>query len=197
VTRARLLPLLALAVVGSSSACSASDTTATTELPACSTGNQDASNGVVLMAQSVPTASWVPCLRTTLPLGWSFQHLDARNAVSRFWLNSDRDGTKAIEVRLEASCTTSGSTEIISDRDGMRRFERVSRTTPHFEGERYYVFDGGCITIVFRLSGDSPGEPLALATQAVGTVSRADLQEQVHKESDGRLSLDPPRTGER
>jgi hypothetical protein len=190
VSRARVLPLLALAVVAGSTGC-ASDTTATTELPTCATGDQTASNGVVLMAQSVPTASWVPCLRTTLPLGWTFQHLDARNGISRFWLNSDRDGQKAIEVRLEDSCTTAGSTQIASDREGMRRLERVTRTTPHFEGERYYVFDGGCITFVFRLSGDNPGEPLSLATQVVGSVSRAELQNQVRDESNGRLTLDP------
>ena len=191
-SRARALPLLALAVVvGSSSACGSSDTTATTELPNCATGDQSASNGVVLMAQSVPTATWLPCLRTTLPLGWDFQHLDARNGSSRFWLNSDRDGQKAIEVRLADSCHTAGATEIVSDREGMRRLERVTRTTPNFEGERYYVFDGGCITIVFNLTGDNPGEPLALATQAVGAMSRTDLQDQVHEESHGRLSLDP------
>jgi hypothetical protein len=145
------------------------------------------------MAQSVPTASWVPCLRTTLPLGWSFHHLDARNDISRFFLDSDRDGQLAIEVRLEKSCTTLGSTEIPSDRDGMRRLERVTMTTPRFEGKRYYLFTGGCITFVFHLGGDSDSraEPLALATQAVGAVSRADLARQVHDESGGRLSLDP------
>lgn len=190
-TRARPFPLLALALAAGLSACGTSDTTATTDLPTCATDTQDASNGVVLMAQSVPTASWVPCLRTALPLGWSFEHLDARNGISRFWLNSDRDGQKAIEVRLDDSCHTAGSTEILSDREGMRRLERVSRTTPHFEGKRYYVFDGGCITIVFNLTGDNPGEPLALATQAVGSMTRTDLQDQVQEESDGRLSLDP------
>jgi hypothetical protein len=65
-------------------------------------------------------------------------------------------------------------------------------TTPRFEGERYYVFDGGCIVLDFRLSADNRGEPLALATQVVGAVSRADLRDQVHQESDGRLQLDPP-----
>ena len=197
-SRARVLPLLALAVIGGSTGC-ASDTTATTELPTCATGDQTASNGVILMAQSVPTASWVPCLRTTLPLGWTFQHLDARNGISRFWLNSDRAGQKAIEVRLEKSCTTSGATEIHSDREGMRRLERVTMTTPQFHGKRYYVFPGGCITFVFQLGGDSDnrGEPLALATQAVGAVSRADLLQQVHDESGGRLSLDPPDAGGR
>jgi hypothetical protein len=184
-------PALALGLVVS--ACS-SDTSATTELPTCSEGSHGtASNGVVLMAQSVPTASWVPCLRTTLPLGWSFHHLDARNDTSRFFLDSDRDGQLAIEVRLAKSCTTLGSTEIPSDRDGMRRLERVTMTTPRFEGKRYYLFIGGCITFVFHLGGDSDsrGEPLALATQAVGAVSRADLARQVHDDSGGRLSLDP------
>ena len=53
------------------------------------------------MAQSVPTATWVPCIRTALPLGWNFHHLDARNGVARFWLDSDRDGQQAVEVRLD------------------------------------------------------------------------------------------------
>jgi hypothetical protein len=184
---------LGLAVTGCSS-----DTTATTELPTCTRGvNGSASNGVILMAQSVPTANWVPCLRTTLPLGWNFHALDARDTGSKFWLDSDRDGQHAIEVRLAASCDTGGSTEIPSDREGMRRLERVTTTTPRFEGKRYYLFDGGCITFVFSLGGDSDnrGEPLALATQAVGAVSRADLARQVHDESGGRLSLDPPPAG--
>jgi hypothetical protein len=77
----------------------------------------------------------------------------------------------------------------------MTRLERVTMTTPHYEGERYYVFDGGCITVDFRLTGDSRGEGLALATDAVGAISRADLQDQVHSESNGRLSLDPAGDG--
>jgi hypothetical protein len=178
-----------LALVLGISGC-ASDNSATTELPTCVEG--DATNGVILMAQSVPSATWVPCLRTNLPLGWSFVHLDARTDLSRFWLDSNRAGDKAIEVRLEQFCDTRGSTEIPSDRAGMRRFERVTMTTPRFEGKRYYVFHGGCITVVFHLTGDSRSEPLAVATQGIGVVSRADLRAQVHDESDGRLSLDPP-----
>jgi hypothetical protein len=190
---ALLVPLLAL--VAGLAGC-ASDTTATTRLPTCSHGHHGgAAHGVVLMAQSVPSAAWVPCLSTALPLGWSFEHLDARNDVSRFWLNSDRDGQKAIEVRLEGSCNTDGATEIPTDREGLARFERVTLTTPRFEGERYYVFDGGCITFVFQLSGDSRGEPLALATQSIGAISRTDLLDQVREESGGRLSLDPQGEG--
>ena len=184
-------PVLALIAVLGLSGCS-SDTTATTEQPHCVEGDDEsAANGVILMAQSVPSATFIPCLRTALPLGWSFHHLDARNDRASFWLNSDRDGPLAIEVRLEASCDTEGATEIPSDRAEMQRFERVTLTTPRFEGERYYVFEGGCITFTFRLTGQARGEPLALATQSVGAISRDDLVEQVHDESGGRLSLDP------
>ena len=187
-------PLLVLLVGLGLSGCS-SDTAATTEQPTCADGT--AAHGVILMAQSVPTATWVPCLRTALPLGWNFQHLDARNDVSVFSLNSDRDGPEAIKVRLEKSCNTSGTTEIPSDREGMQRLERVTMTTPHFEGKRYYRFDGGCITFVFNLTGsaENRGEALALATQAVGAVSRANLIAQVHDDSNGRLSLDPAGNG--
>ena len=122
--------------------------------------------------------------------------LDARDTGAHFYLDSDRDGVHAIEVRLDRSCDTTGATQIPSDREGQRRLERVTMTTPHFEGERYYVSDGGCITIVFRLSGESRGEPLALATDSVGSVNRADVLKRVRDESDGRLSLDPENSHE-
>jgi hypothetical protein len=186
-----VVPLAVLALLAGVSACSTGDTTASLDVPACSAGaGATASNGVVLMAQSVPTATWIPCMRTALPLGWGFHHLDARKDISRFFLDSDRDGQQAIEVRLEASCSTAGATEITSDREGMRRFERVQQTTPTYAGKRYYVFPGGCITFVFQLDGDSRGEPLALASQVVGEISRDVLRAQVHDSSGGRLSLD-------
>jgi hypothetical protein len=189
------LAVLGLLVSGSATGC-ASEATASSVQPACAEGEDgSASNGVVLMAQSVPTASFVPCLRTALPLGWSFHHLAARDGTASFWLNSDRDGQQAIEVRLDPSCDTAGATQIPSDREGMDRFERVRLTTPSFEGERYYVFAGGCLTVVFELTGEGRGEPLALATQAVGVLSREDLGAQVHEDSDGRLSLDPAGEG--
>ena len=193
--RALAVPVLAAAIAGSASGCS-SDATATIVQPTCSAGAQGSpGNGVILMAQSVPSAAWVPCMRTALPIGWSFDFLEARNTGAHFYLDSDRDGQHAIEVRLDRSCNTTGATEIPSDRTGQRRLERVTMTSPHFEGERYYVFDGGCISMVFRLTGQSRGEPLALATDSVGAVSRAEVQKRVHDESNGRLQLDPVSDG--
>jgi hypothetical protein len=187
--RSAALPVL---VAGGLLAGCAGDSTAIITTPLCDTGRGGADNGVILMAQSVPTATRVPCVSAALPLGWSFHHLDARNGVSRFWLDSDRDGQQAVEVRLQASCDTDGTTEVPSDREGMRRLERVDRVSPSYQGARYYLFDGGCLTVIFSLDGDSAGEALAVASQVVGVVTRDRLAAQVQLESGGHLSLDPP-----
>jgi hypothetical protein len=171
----------------------ADDTTATTRVPVCAASEDgEPANGVVLMAQAVRTAEWVPCVRSGLPQGWSFRELLARSGYAAFSFDSDRDGTRAILVRLASHCDTTGATAIPSDREGMRRFERVTQVSPDFEGSRSYVFAGGCISFVFRLSGQERGEALALATEAVGVVARADLQHMIDENSGGQLSLDPP-----
>jgi hypothetical protein len=193
VTRRAVVVCAVLIGTGALAGCSNDSAAAITSPPTCPVGDDGAGNGVILMAQSVPTATWVPCVQTSLPLGWGFHHLDARDGESRFWLDSDRDGTQAVEVRLEESCDTSGSTEIASDREGMRRYERVRQVSPTYAGERHYEFRGGCLSVVFQLDGGSPGEALALASQAVGVVSRDDLSAQVHSDSGGRIELDPSR----
>lgn len=194
--RAGRAAALSAVVAGVLMAGCAKDSTAVTTEPFCRAGEGGAGNGVILMAQSVPTASQVPCIRSALPLGWSFHHLLARNGGSQFWLDSDRDGQKAIEVRLTSSCVVDGATEIPSDREGLRRLERVRQTAPAYLGERYYLFAGGCLTFGFDLRGDTPAEGLALATQSIGVVSRDQLRAQVRDSSDGRISLDPTTGGD-
>lgn len=170
--------------------------TLSSDLVACEEGDEGTpANGVILMAQAVPSASWVPCLET-MPLGWDFSDLDVDSGSARFWLDSDRDGVRAIEVRLTESCATDGATEIPSDRDGMRRLERVTQVSPQYVGRRFYVFDGGCITVLFTLAGANRTEPLAVATQGLGAVPRDELRALVREQSGGRLELDPPSTGD-
>jgi hypothetical protein len=172
--------------------CSTGAANVSLELPACATGDDArAANGVVLMAQAVPTATWVPCVEST-PVGWTFAGLEAQAGSARFWLDSDRDGVHAIEVRLTPGCDTDGATEIPSELDDLRRFERVDEVAPQFLGRRHYLFTGGCLTMVFRLSGDNRGEALALATQSLGVLGREELAAQVHEQSGRRLHLDPP-----
>ena len=165
------------------------------DLIACRSGEEARpANGVVLMAQSVPTASFLPCLEG-VPLGWHFVDLEARDGSATFWLDSERHGDRAIEVRLTEECATDGASEIPSDREGMRRLEQVTEVSPRYVGKRFYVFDGGCITVLFTITGEDRSEPLAVATQGVGTVPRAELRALVRERSDGRLELDPTEGG--
>ena len=161
------------------------------EVVACREGDEGTpANGVILLAQSVPSASWVPCLEV-IPLGWDVSGLEATDEDARFWLDSNRDGTRAVEIRLDASCDTGGATRIPSDRDGMERWERVEQVTPEYVGTRYYVFEGGCISLVFRLTGENRAEPLGVATQGIGAVPRDAVRAAVREQTEGRLELDP------
>ncbi|SDY90441.1 hypothetical protein SAMN05660209_04039 [Geodermatophilus africanus] len=159
---------------------------------ACRAGDDgEPARGVVLMAQAVPSASWLPCL-DAVPLGWRLAEVEVRDGSGGFWLDSDRDGVRAIEARLTEACNTRGATEIPSDREGLRRLELVTQVHPQYVGTRFYVFDGGCLAMVFRLDGDYRAEPLAVATESIDVVRRADVAAHVHEESGGRLHLDGP-----
>ena len=159
-------------------------------LPECAPPPGGMSSGAVLMAQSVPSASAVPCLRF-LPVGWRFDDLEARNGRARFWLNSDRDGTRAVTVELSAACDTTGATQIPSDDPAIRRYERVTEPGDGYRGQRHHVYAGGCTTYQFDLRGRTRAEPLAAITQALGFLTRDELRAQVNAYTDGRLQLDP------
>lgn len=161
------------------------------EVLACREGDEGTpANGVVLLAQSVPTATWVPCLEV-IPLGWDVSGLEATDEQARFWLDSDRDGARAVEIRLDEVCDTAEATRIPSDRDAMQRWERVTQVIPQYVGTRFYLFEGGCISVLFRLSGENRAEPLGFATSGIGAVPRDAVRAAVHEQTDGRLELDP------
>jgi hypothetical protein len=185
---ARWTGLLAVAVVLAGCAPPASLSGGELACRVCDEGQP--ANGVVLMAQAVASASWVPCL-DAVPLGWHLSDVQVRNGSGRFWLDSDRDGVRAIEVVLSGSCTTRNATEVPSDRDGVRRIERVTELSPGYEGTRFYVFDGGCLSVRFRLGGQDRAEPLAVATEGIDLLRRTDVEQQVRDETGGRLELDP------
>jgi len=149
---------------------------------------------VVLMAQSVPTASSLPCIRSSLPAGWFLADLKVRDGVARFWLGSHLEGEKAVLVQVTASCDVRGATEVPSEQTGMRQYERVSRLQGGYAGKRHYVYPGGCTTYEFDLRGESRAQPLAAISQALGFVSRDTLRQQVRDRMDGKLELDPGTT---
>jgi hypothetical protein len=163
-------------------------------VPTCesakSSGRAQARSGLLLMAQSVRTASLVPCVRV-LPVGWTYARMEATNKHARFWLDSDRGGARALRVSLEPTCDTGNALEVPSLRADIRRYDRVEAVQSGYRGDRYLKFRGGCVTYHFDLSGEGSYGEVALISVALSFVSRADLAESVREYSDDRLVLDP------
>jgi len=160
-------------------------------LPRCAPAADTVAGGTVLVAQSVPSAAWLPCVRQ-VPVGWMFRGLHAKDGETVITFDSDRDGVRALTVLLRPSCDVTGATEVPSEQPEMRRYERVTRVSRGYGGERYYTFTGGCITYRFDLHGDTRAEPIAATSESLGFVSRNSVARQVHDSSDGRLELDRP-----
>lgn len=158
-------------------------------IPVCTVSGME-SGPTILMAQAVPSAQQIPCMRS-MPVGWSFGGLKAHNSEARFTLDSDREGVEALTVILAPTCRPAGATEVPSDQPGARRFERVTRVNPGYGGDRYYVSGGSCVTYHFNLQGQSRAGPVAEVSDALGVVPRSALARQVHINSGGKLELDP------
>jgi membrane-associated phospholipid phosphatase len=168
-----------------------SDTT-TTPLASASPGCNQL-EPLWLEAQSVPSASLVPCVRT-LPEGWTLGAANARNDWSRFTLDHDRLGRPALVVRLSARCDITGATRTPSDQPGTQRYER---TRPGHPGPAiaYTVFPGGCVTTELRATNDPDASIIDEAASTIGLTTRHTLQQALAQRSNGRLHLDPAESG--
>jgi tRNA A-37 threonylcarbamoyl transferase component Bud32 len=142
-----------------------------------------------LMAQSVPSASLVPCMQL-LPVGWNVAEVAVNNGRSQIVLNHDRAGDRALVVRLTASCAPGGAVEGPSPTAGVRHLQQTeSRTGGEFTATWYDQFPGGCVTSRLRLTTDPNGEFAAQAPTVLGFTTRAALGEALSRRSDGRLEL--------
>jgi tRNA A-37 threonylcarbamoyl transferase component Bud32 len=144
-----------------------------------------------LEAQSVPSASLVPCVRAPLPVGWSVGNVAVNDGRSTLTLNHDRAGDAALVVRLAAACDPSGAVQGPSPTEGVRHFQRMESSTGEFIATWYDRFPGGCVTSRLHLETDPNGEFAAQAPQVLGFTTRATLQQALSQRSDGRLQLDP------
>jgi hypothetical protein len=136
----------------------------------------------VLMAQSVPSATLIPCIEA-LPVGWTYGGSDVSDSVARFWLDSDRGGFHAVEISLTAACAITGAVDVTNSTSegGVRVYLDEFDLHP-FSANRYFLFPGGCVTYRYRFGAD--GDPtLALeADDAVTFGLRTALVRQVREE---------------
>jgi hypothetical protein len=151
---------------------------------------------LVLMAQAVPTAALIPCVRS-MPAGWHRGALSIRSGRAAFILGSDREGQHAVTVEMTATCDVRRASEVPSDQTGTRRYERPTRVTSGYGGDRYYVYAGGCTRLRFDFNGRSRAQPLSELATAVAFVTRDAVRDLVRRDTRGRLVLDPTPTGTR
>jgi hypothetical protein len=136
----------------------------------------------VLMAQSVPSATLLPCI-SSLPAGWSYGGSDVRSGSSRFWLDSDRAGIHAVEVSLTPSCGIAGAVDVTNSTTeaGVRAFLHEFVLHP-FRANRYFLFPGGCVIYRYRFGANADPVLALEADEALTFGLRAVVVEKVHEE---------------
>ena len=129
---------------------------------------------MILAAQAVPSAAFLPCI-AALPSGWTAAGAEIASGRASFALDSGSlaggggvhfvlgqpGQLQTVTITLTATCDISGAQQIPSDQPGMRRFERPLSLVPQYSDIRYYTFPGGCATYQFAFA---PGASPALAT---------------------------------
>ena len=143
-----------------------------------------------LMAQSVPSASLVPCVEARLP-GWTVANVAVNDGRSVMILDHDRAGDRALVVRLAATCDPSGVVERPSPTEDVRHYQRIESSTGEFMATWYDRFPGGCVTYRLHSTTDPTGQFANEAPQVLGFTTREQLRHALAQRSGGRLQLDP------
>src|SRR6266487_4389262 len=143
-----------------------------------------------LMAQSVPSASLVPCVPSQVP-GWKVAAVAVNNGRSVITLDHDRAGKRAAVVRLAAGCDTAGTIETPSPTPLVQRYQRIDLATDAFGATWYDRFPGGCVTYRLHSTSDVEGSFAIELPGLLRFATRDGLREALRQRSDGRLRLDP------
>jgi hypothetical protein len=157
-------------------------------LPCAPSGNE-LDERMVLMAQSVPTASAVPCVHTKLD-DWFLDDLDSWDGRTRIEFSRLIDEF-ALTIELTRTCDPGGARETATDLQGTRRFDQRIRTGSSYRDRRFYLLPGACVTYEFKLTGTGAEKAADEMSRALGLVGRDQLADQVNAYSGGRLQLDP------
>jgi hypothetical protein len=137
-------------------------------------------SAVVLMAQAVPGARFVPCV-DAYPAGWTLASFDARTGKVVMTFDSDRAGLAALTVTFAGTCQPQGSPQL-SDEVGVTIMrEEVLGLKPNYKVNRYYRFRGGCM--MFALDFRNGTDPTLTTDPSVMVhlIERTTIEAQVEK----------------
>lgn len=152
-------------------------------LPACSSSSVDVppcgrvGNQWILLAQSVPSATFLPCV-ADLPAGWLVTGARFERGSYTAWLDSDRAGIHAVRIRLTRTCDVSRAVEVpfVDAPSGVRAYERPIALSPRFIADRYVTFEGGCVTYAFNFGPSAPASLALEVQQSFDLVSRGTIR---------------------
>jgi membrane-associated phospholipid phosphatase/tRNA A-37 threonylcarbamoyl transferase component Bud32 len=147
-----------------------------------------------LEAQSVPSASLVPCIRSPLA-GWTVAEVAVNDGRSVVILDHDRAGPSAVVLRLTAACDPAGAVQAPSPAPGVRRYQRAGPRSGEFRATWYDLFPGGCLTYQLHSTSDVKGSFTADLPALLGFATRDALRQALRQRSNGRLQLDPVTSG--
>jgi hypothetical protein len=156
----------------------------------CRQPSDEPSGMQILLAQSVPTATAVPCLRAETG-DWVMTKFEVSDGLGRIELSHRYGDEDTATIDLTASCDVRDAEEISSQFGGMRKYARELTDAGRYANETYYVYPGGCTWLRFRLSGSGAGLRSAEIGGALGFLSRDQLDRQIRDASDDHLHLDP------
>jgi hypothetical protein len=123
--------------------------------------------------------------------GWTVADVAVNDGRSVITLDHDRAGTGAAVLRLARNCDPAGAVQAPPPAPGVRRYQRVDRSTGAFRATWYDLFPGGCLTYRLHSASDTTG---SFATELPGLLrftSRDGLRQALSQRSGGRLHLDP------
>lgn len=144
----------------------------------------------VLLAQSVPAASAVPCLRSEAG-DWTVSEFQAENGHARvvFSYRYGNHDTATIDLAPGCASDLGAAHEVSSQFDGMRRYNRSVTRAGRYADEIHYVYPDACASLRFDLAGRGADLRGAEIAGALGFVSRTRLDQQVRAASHGHLHL--------
>ena len=186
----RVAVVVALAAAVLAAGCSPSIGNPVRILP-CTPSKDRLDKQMVRMAQSVPTASAVPCMRAELD-DWFLDDLDSWNGGTRIEFSRLIDQI-AVTIELTRTCDRGAASEPATDQPGTRRFDERIRAGSSYRDRRFYLLPGACLAYTFRLTGTGAEAAAEDISRAIGLVGRDQLADQVRSYSRGLLQLDPER----
>src|SRR3954471_12467131 len=144
-----------------------------------------------LIAQSVPGAAQVPCVRR-LPAGWTLAHVTVAAGTSVLTFDHDRAGPGAMVATLTEGCDPGGAADIGPAGPGIRSYQRVQPSTGRVTTTRYDVLPRGCLTTRLVAPPEQQAGLAAEVRQLLDFRTREDLEQELNQRSHGRLRLDAP-----